>query len=166
MPELMYDAELLDQMLNDSAVMRNGHVLTAKAISFHTGVAVQTISDYRRGRYTIPVRFWRQVWNLTRDPRIASLLIGDTPCEITFTDSIRDIAGDASLLAAAVDSLSDFHAQEKYLLEILRDGRIDEADRKSINAYNAAFVRARQTQNEVHKSVNRAFVDACKEQAT
>jgi len=161
--EMSYDAELLDDMLNSAAVMRDGVILTAKALSLRTGYATQTISDYRRGRINIPVRFWRLVWNLTRDLRVANLLLADTPCEITFSDQVRDIADSDDLLQAAVDSLREFHQQEAYLLEILKDNRIDEADRVAIDQFNLAYARARQTQTEVHRAINRAYADRRKE---
>lgn len=163
MHEMSYDAELLDTLLNESMVMRDGAVLTAKALAYRTGYAVQTISAYRRGKLTIPTRFWRFVWNFTRDSRVANLLLQDTPCEICFSDCVRDIADNDALLAAAIESLGKFHQQETYLLDILKDGRINEADRASIDKFNAAYAHSRQTQAEVHRAINRAFAEAMKE---
>jgi hypothetical protein len=151
------DAELLDEMLDASAVMRDGCMLTAKALAYRTGKAVQTISDYRRGKLTIPVQFWRQVLNLTRDARILNLLLADNPCDITFNDDLRNIGDEKELLAAAIESLGAFHQQEAYLLEILKDNRIDEADRAQIAKYNAQFPVSRRLQAEVYRAVNTKF---------
>jgi hypothetical protein len=163
--EMYADAELLDAILDAGDIAHNGTVVTAKYLAYVSGYSVKTISDYRRGKLTIPTQFWRAVWKVTRDFRIPALILADTPCEITINDQIRQIEDDTAVLSQAVEAVGDFHDRQSYLVSILKDGRIDEADRDAIDNYNAAYRRGRQHEAEIHRAVNRAFVKSQQETA-
>jgi hypothetical protein len=114
--EMYADAELLDAILDAGDIAHNGTVVTAKYLAYVSGYSVKTISDYRRGKLTIPSQFWRAVVEGdARLPSIPNLILADTPCDITINDQIRQIEGDAAVLSQAVEAVGDFHDRQSYL---------------------------------------------------
>ena len=80
--EMRTDVELLIALCDDGATVvdrRTGRPLTinAKALSLWSGLSLQTISDYKTGKYNIPISFWRSILDRYVEPRIVSLLIPD-----------------------------------------------------------------------------------------
>jgi hypothetical protein len=159
------DAELLDDILNTGGIARDRHLITAKLLAHASGYSVKTISDYRRGKLTIPSQFWRAAWNVTRMRSIPNLILADTPCDITIHDHLRRIEGDAAVLAQAIEAVGDFHKRQSYLADILKDGRIDEADRDAVAKYNEAYHQGRQHEAGIHFAINREFEAAQQETA-
>ncbi len=164
--EMYADAELLDDILNQAPPARCGTPVTPKALSYWTGLSVKTISDYRRGKLTIPVRFWRVVLRHLRDGRIVGLLLGETPHAVTWLDELPDLANDQAQLAAAVDCLGRFHALQQCYAELIRDGRIDEADAPGVSEFNRLCPAVVCHTQALQMSVNREFHNAARRAAS
>lgn len=169
--EMRRDVELLIWLCDATPVyvdrVSGRNVLvTAKAIAQWTGRAAQTISDYRSGRINIPVEVWRLLLVHIDEPQIFMLLIGDRDdIEVVFhrrpgSEPTKEI------LLGAIEDQGRFHQTQHYLADILKDGRIDEADAQRIQAYSDAYAAHRFSEASLHRTIIRAFEKAASERSS
>ena len=156
--EMRTDAELLDALLNEASILidqnhNRAHSFNVKVVAHWTGLSVQTISDYRTGKTNIPVDFWRRILEHNFDMRIVRLLIPDAyHADITPLTAGPPRTG-PQWFRQAVEAEGKHHEQQVYLAEILADGRVDETDAATIQAYDDAFFVHRQRDALLHRAI-------------
>jgi len=164
------DAELLQDLLNDAALVRDrvdGQVarFVVKQLVVWTGKAEQTISEYRNGARNIPVEFWRSILEHFCDRRIIALLI---PEEFDF--EISDVrcncpASAPAFFRDAIEAEIAYHEQMKAVAQILADGRIDDFDAKTVHDYDDAFHVHRKRDANLHHAIINTFIRAVERKA-
>jgi hypothetical protein len=152
------DAELLSEMLNDPGFVLDrvdGRLrpFIVKTLVLWTGKSEQTISQYRNGQTNIPIEFWRSILDHHLDHRIVCLLIPiDVRYDLTI-DTAHDPASPAEFFRKAVEAEGEHHEQMKQVANLLADGRIDELDRDTVVAYEAAFHLHRITDAALYRAI-------------
>jgi len=164
------DAELLQDLLNDAALVRDrvdGQVarFVVKQLVVWTGKAEQTISEYRNGVRNIPIEFWRSILEHFCDRRIIALLI---PEEFDF--EISDVrwncpASPAAFFRDTLEAEIAYHAEMSALVQILADGRIDDLDAKAVHEYDGLFHSHRFRDAALHHAVVNTFNRAVERKA-
>lgn len=160
--EMRTDVELLIALCDSGPTVvdrRTGRSLTinAKALSLWSGLSVQTISDYKTGKYNIPISFWRSILDHCVEPRIVSLLIPDgvlfemvDPCGLALVQPPQ-------FFRKAVESGRAYFEQQERLADILADGRIDELDAASVQAFSDAYDQHRFLDAALHRAIVGTF---------
>jgi len=162
-PEMRSDAELLSTFLDDPPMVSANPAstfvtpLSVKLIAHWTGLSAQTISDYRTGKTNIPVDFWRRILEHWYDPRVVRLLIPDAYLAeiIPLAQTIPD-AGSGWFREIMQAERAHYETQI-YLADILADGRVDETDAASIQAYDDAFHSHRHREALLHRAILTKF---------
>ncbi len=133
--EMNADADLLSTLLSEAPQCLDGFPLTTKAISNWTGLALQTISNYKLGVIkNIPVHFWKTLYLHLDDPRIPNLILDDR-CDVVRRDTLPDL-GDAPVAFETLHEMaSKWHAMQQRANDILRDGKVDGGDWEFIREY-------------------------------
>ncbi len=171
MHDVRRDAELLSAMLYDEIWVRDradgkARQFTVKTLVLWTGKSEQTISQYRNGTSNIPVEFWRAVLDHHLDSRVVGLLI---PLDVRI-DLVIDRgdppANPAEFFRAAVKAEGEHHEQMKYIADILADGRIDELDAETVEAYENAFHQHRGTDAALHRAIRNTYARRCEQKAS
>ena len=158
MCDMRRDAELLSEMLNDAGFVLDRvdgacRPFTVKLLVAWTGKSEQTISQYRNGGSNIPVEFWRSILQHHLDHRIVSLLVPlDVRYDLTI-DSVKEPASRAEFFRKAVEAEGQHHQQMVYIADMLADNRIDELDRDTVVAYEAAFHQHRITDAALYRAI-------------
>jgi hypothetical protein len=57
------------------------------------------------------------------------------------------------MFAAAIDAMGKHHEAQVHLAEIIKDGRIDEADADALKRFNRAHLEHRRTSAAIRKAV-------------
>lgn len=157
-PDVRTDAALLITLLDEKASVldrQNGHLaqITVKTLSRWTGLSDTTISLYRMGQANIPISFWRRILEHHIDARIIALL---TPVDCSFDLNVNSIDGPASapeFFREAVKVAGEHHETMKYVAEMLADGRIDEMDSATVQAYYDSFQSHRLRESALHQAI-------------
>lgn len=160
--DMRQDVELLN-FLCDQAVVYTDRLtgqtyqLSKKLVARWTNRAIQTISDYATGKINIPVEFWRMLLAHIDEPRIIFLLLGDRDdIDWAFLPA-GDVRTTKDFLEGAIRDQGEYHQTQVYLAELLRDGRIDEADAPTVQKFVDAYVAHRATQASLQRSIVQAF---------
>jgi len=162
MQDVRRDAELLDDLLSAAPLVCDRvtgvHVvLSAKQIAAWTDRSVQMISQYKNGQTNIPVDFWRHVLRHYCDIRIVALLCPDN-CLIEVINVAEQSPETApAFFRQAVESEIEHHDKQRYLAELLADGRIDELDELTVRNYDDAFHSHRTRDAALHRAVIHAW---------
>lgn len=157
------DAELLHHLLCCEPAIQDRVTgglaqITAKRIALWTDRSEQTISDYRTGKTNIPVDFWRRILEHHLDRRIIELLApNDVTIELEVLHLHRPATG-PEFFREAVKSEGEHHQQMKYLAEMLADGRIDELDATTVQAYEDAYQKHRLTDAALRSAILNTFM--------
>lgn len=160
--EMRSDADLLNTLLNEGPIIldrvtRHAAALSTKVIAHWTDRSIQTVSDYKNGKLNIPVDFWRRVLEHHMDERITALIVPDTcEFELVATDTLDPTTG-PQWFREAIQGEGEHHEQQKYLAEILADGRVDELDTASVQGYHDAYHRHRQRDAALHRAIIRQY---------
>jgi len=159
--EMRTDRELLLSLVDTEPtvidrITRQPVVITRKRVAHWTGRAVQTISDYCGGKYNIPIDFWRDILAHHDDPRIADLLLGRLDYELYIHGTARPETG-RDFFRHAVEESGAHHEKQRYIAELLADGRIDELDASTVQKYCDAWVRQRMLDVRLHRSIVDSF---------
>ena len=158
MCDMRRDAELLSLLLQCEPWVLDrmdgkARQFIVKTLVAWTGKSEQTISQYRNGTSNIPVEFWRSILDHHLDPRIVHLLIPlDVRIDLTI-DTADEPASPPEFFRAAVQAEGEHHEQMKLICELLADGRIDELDRETVVAYEAAFHQHRLTDAALYRAI-------------
>ncbi len=150
--EMNADADLLSDLLSEAPRCLDGFPLTTKAISNWTGLALQTISNYKLGVIkNIPVHFWKAIYRHLPDQRIADLIL-DGLCDVIRRDTLPDLTDAPAAFETLHAMSSKWHNMQKRAADILCDGKIDHSDEEFIRDYkrasrelfaqNLAFIRS------------------------
>ena len=151
-----YDADLLERVISDHDVPR-------KRLAFAADVAECSLSHYFSGERTLPSRVLRAAFELTRDPRLLSLVAGNVPIIVlaSIDPSPRGGPGDpvpatpspppggpgphtvtpviipqvADCLPATCQATERLAGATTYLARILADGVINAADLQFLRKY-------------------------------
>lgn len=150
MQDMGYDAEVLQRVIND-------HDLSVKQLARAANKHINVVYAYLTGRRNIPIDIWHALFQATRDKRILELLVAGVPIEMSVIDEVPDLADDIDLIREAVRNIGEFHNLQKYLVEIIADGRIDQSDAASVRKFNDQYVRYRDHSIALHRAINRAF---------
>ena len=155
------DVELLNLLCDEAPLVvgKDGASaqLSAKRIAHLTGFAQQTVSDYRRGKYNIPVEFWRRLLEHYPDSRIIALLLGDSGDYEVLYKGYMPADHPADFFRAAVAEEGSHHRKLAYIADILADGRIDELDETTVQSYHDEYVQHRSRDCSLHFAVMQAF---------
>lgn len=158
------DAELLQRFINDAPTVRDrvtGQTVTlcVKVLSDWTGKAGRTIYEYANGERNIPVEFWRAFMEHCPDTRIISLILppGLRADVIDVTPGGPETP--AAFLRDACKSIEQHAGLQKYLAEILADGRIDELDKTSVQRYAEGFHAHRRTEAQLFQAIVNKYND-------
>ena len=160
--DMRNDVELLNAILDHGMVIvdrqTSGNVLvTAKALAYWTQRSLQTVSDYRVGKTNIPVEFWRRILEHMFDLRIVNLLLPSTiHCELIPLEDIQPRTA-KDFFREAVEAEGEHSTQQRYLCDLLADGRIDETDGQAIQRYDDAYWAHRRRDAVLHRSILKAF---------
>ncbi len=144
--DMPYDAELLGRVLDD-------HDVPAKRLAHAAGLHSATIYRYLSGEKTLPSTVLRAAFELTHDSRLVNLITGNVPVAYQIVGSAEGGAvGTGRPLRVPPIAQIDDHASEavenaakcmRYILAILKDGRVDASDRtagESFKKHEAAAV--------------------------
>lgn len=159
--EMRSDADLLNALCDEAPhvidrLTGNVACVSKKVIATWTGLAVQTVSDYATGKYNIPIDFWARILNHYYDSRIARLLFHfRDDVEIMFQQG--EIPTSRSFFSDAVTESGAHHKKQTYIATLLADGRIDELDASTIQAYDDAYYRHREIDCALHAAVMRTY---------
>ena len=160
--EMRADADLLNVLLNETPLVVDritgrSVAVNAKMVAHWTDRSIQTVSDYRIGKLNIPVCFWRRILEHYLDSRIAGLIIPDT-CEydVQALDGTDPVTG-PQWFREAITAEGEHHEQQKHLADILADGRVDELDSSSVQAYDDAYRRHRMRDAMLHQGIIRRY---------
>lgn len=151
------DYDVSDDHILMSDVMGD-HDITAKQLSMLTGRGLSTVHRYCAGGATIPTVIWRTLFKLTKDARIIDLYVGDVP---VMHVPVPESTGPVSY--KSLIEVRRAHLQvESTILDILEDGKIDEADRDAINTFNKNFPDAIAKMMAIHQAINNGDKTECK----
>lgn len=156
--DMRHDVDLLIHLCDTAPIVADRltgrHVqLSRKQIAEWTGLSVQTISDYGTGVRNIPVGFWRDLLRRCFDPRIVALLTGDDAAiEVIYQPLSREPTA-RDFFRQAVETEGAHHEQMKQVAELLADGRVDELDARTVQAYSDAWYRHRLVDAQLHRSI-------------
>jgi len=141
-------SELLQMMVDDG--------LTPKRMAFITGYSYQQVWKYIQADATPTTEFLNQLYLETGDIRLVRLITSGrniVVCEV----EVRPDLSDKDLLAEMIKDRRSELARESMLLKILEDGKVDESDRKVIEAYNDEFDKGMSHAFALRDLVNRKF---------
>jgi hypothetical protein len=163
--ELGTDVDLLGSMLDGGEVVVDrvsGRTVTlcAKTIAAWTGLSIQSVSDYRNGVRNIPIIFWRRILDRCLDTRILEMLVPDDHYFEIFNLGPRDVLSANDLFREVVTAEIKHHQKTRYVYEILADGRVDELDARTIDAYHRFYCEHRHRDAVLHREVKRRFYEA------
>jgi transcriptional regulator with XRE-family HTH domain len=152
MDELLGDEHLLVQELLKE------HDLSVTQLAQRAGLADSTMYEYTGGRRkNIPLIIWRALYELTEDVRIANLIIGEGKgflVPIPHPDKID--TSEATLKQLIEKRKTDIEC-EIAILDILADGRVDKADRVSIDRYRHAYPEAIRLESQIYYTIMACF---------
>ena len=160
--EMRSDVDLLVDIFNNNPLVTDRAigrqvVVTRKLVSYWTGVSIQTISTYCTGQHNIPIHFWRVLFSKCPDPRIPALLLGyEENYELILHDDDESCAP-REFFKEAVENNGTHHETQKYIAEIIADGRIDELDERSVTDYHDAYIVHRQTEARLHRAIMNTY---------
>lgn len=154
MRDMNLDVDLLCRIIDTETA-------TVKQLAFWSDKSCDTIYAYRSGRIpNIPTGFWRRILPKLREVNspfayeIPSLILGDCECSLVFDSILPDVRSPGcatALLRAHIAACQT----EQYLAELFADGRIDEADRERLQAYENSFIASQVASHAIHKAVMR-----------
>ena len=153
------DAELLNHLVDVAPIVVDrltSHALqlSRATVAAWTGLAVQTISDYCTGRLNIPVSFWQRILLHHLDLRIVHLiLLLNCACEIYATE-LPPISSARAFFRQALELEGTHHAMMSRIVDIIADGRVDELDTESIEAYHDTYHDHRERDDRLHRYGN------------
>jgi len=159
--EMRTDVELLLTLVDNEPtvidyVTGRPVMVTRKCVARWTGRSIQTISDYVSGRYNIPIEFWARLLEHYHDARIADLVLMHTDYELFFHDKATP-ASTRDFFRRAVEESGLHHQKQVYIADLLADGRIDELDASTVQAYADAYVHHRMADAALHRAIIETF---------
>ena len=160
--EMNSDVDLFCELLADAPICLDGQSLNAKRLALWTNRSVKTISDYRTGKLTIPVHIWRAVFLRLPDSRIANLILGGT-CDIVRNDVLPELDDQPASYDSLLEISKMHHESMVYLADIMRDGRINEADAERLDSYNQTWRKLHYYTLGFNKALNRKFIESQQE---
>ena len=120
------------------ADVMDDHNITVKRLAMEAGRGVSTVYKYCSGEATIPSVIWRVLYRLTRDGRIIKLMTGDVACMVVPVPDGR-IKLDTENLQKLLKTRQMQIDCESHVLNIMADGVVSRADRKTIEQYKKDF---------------------------
>lgn len=144
--EAMSDDNIFLQLLLEK------HKIEAKQLAGWTGKASSTIYKYLSGELTIPSVVWRAIFDHTLDIAVFNIVKGDLPCIISPIALIM-IPPDAVTLDKLLEERQKQIDCERYILQILRDGKIDSSDTLAIANYRRAFPEMIATESQIYQAI-------------
>lgn len=160
--EMRTDVELLIALCDGGPAVvdrRTGRPLTinAKALSLWSGLSVQTISDYKTGKYNIPISFWRSVLEHHADPRVIALAMPDDMTAHEISVALAVVPSAPEFFRESVKACQAYYTQQQYLADILADGRVDELDAASVQKFSDAFRDHQRREASLHAAIVGTF---------
>ena len=144
-----------DHLLMQEVMERHG--IEAKEMAIWTGIARSTIYKYMIGAATIPSVIWRVLFERTLDPAVAKLITGGLPFILVPLFKKPQPACDAATLCSIVKVRKTQLACESLVLDIIGDGKIDDADARLIEEYKKIFPESVMQQAAVFQAVTHGY---------
>lgn len=165
--EMRSDADLLNNLCDSGACVRDrvtgrGVCITRKLIAEWTGYSIQAISDFGTGKTRIPAHFWKDFLRHHFDGRIIDLFVPDEYGSEFVDLRINPPQTGRSFFKDAVATMGLYHEQQKYIAEILADGRVDELDAATVQRYADAYAHHRHEDAALHRAILHKFNTAQK----
>jgi len=142
-------SELLRQM-NDEGV-------TVKLMAVHTGYSYQQTWKFLAGEANPTPEFLNRLFVATGDLRIVGLITMGRPCFFHLCDLPHPTVRTAEFLHETIEQRQKDIDCERYVLQILADGKISETDRPAVEAYNKSFYEAIKHAFIIHDSLVEEF---------
>ncbi len=141
--------------------MLKKHNISVSQLARVVGMADSTLYEYTGGRKkTIPISIWRALFELTQDVRILELVIGSVETFVVpmpKPDS-QDYAGDT--LKKLLEKRKKDIECEIAILDILADGKIDQADHIQIEQYRDAHPEAVTLDAQIFSTIMTKYEEA------
>jgi len=132
------------------------HNICAKQLALWSGRAASTVYKYLSGELTIPTVVWRSIFERTLDISILKLFTGEISC--IFAPLVKIAAKpDATTMSHLLKMRQKQIKCEKYILQILDDGKIDKSDVHAIANYKLAFPDMISTQAQIYQAITNEF---------
>jgi len=139
------------------------HNLSISAVAQAAGMADSTLYEYTGGRRkNIPMRVWRALFELTQDVRIVELLTGHVEVFVVPVPKPEPEDVTAETLKRLIQKRRMDIECEQAILDILADGRIDQADREAIEQYRQAHPDAIRLDAQIYYTIMHHYEQALK----
>jgi len=142
------------------------HNVSVSHLADKVGMADSTLYEYTGGRKKIiPVGVWRALYALTQDVRIPELIIGDVESFVVpMPKRGADDVTEDTLKRLIAKRKKDIEC-EIAILDILADGRVDEADWKAIEEYRDAHPEAVMLDAQIYHTIIAQYETSVKRRA-
>ena len=147
--ELSRASELLQTMVDEG--------LVPKMMALETGYSRQQVYKYINGEATPTPDFLNRLFLYTADLRIVQLIISGRNVVIHVLDKQHVKLQDNEFLREMLTQRADQLKAEKFLVEILLDGKVDKNDLQALRKYNAAFLESINHSFALNAAINDAY---------
>ena len=147
-------------MSDDYLLMRDvmeRHDITIKQLALDTGLAASTLYKYQAGDCTVPSIVWRVLFERTLDPAIAKLITGALPIVMVPLFKKPQPAVNEATMKNMLKIRKTQLDCESLVLDIIADGRIDDADAKTISHYKEKFPESIMLQAAMYQAITNEY---------
>jgi len=160
--------------LDKDRIMEEEHLLVQEILKKHNvsvsqlaaqaQMADSTLYEYTGGRRkNMPLSVWRALYELTEDVRIPELIMGEVESFIVpMPKKGWQSGGPEDTLKRLIQKRRKDLECEMAILDILADGRIDEADWKAIEQYRDAHPEAVKLDAQIFHTIMSQYEEAVK----
>lgn len=133
-------------------LLMDKHNINAKQLACWTGRRDITIYKYLEGQLTIPSIIWRAIYERTGDISVFNIIKGDLPILIAPLNPVM-LEPSADILNKIIEKRQKQIDCEKYVLQILQDGRKDYSDDIVMINYKQAFAEAISAEATIYQTI-------------